>query len=196
MRKLLVLLAIPFCLTSCAIKKYSSTNIEDYHSYIKKIYDADQFMPSIDDVGEYEEFLTTLRISPNPFLDSTHSIGLFLKYNEKNYNLEKEKINNTYYLLNNNSELPENYWPPLGNVTFYDNISYIKDFDAEINGYFIQIVYISFFEEYSFDYSDYFGMIGLNDKENKICYLYHHNGQTETINDLDKFIIDRYNFPN
>lgn len=64
-------------MTSCAKFKYISANVEDYQTYIEKVIEAKYWMPSIEEIGDYEELLATLRISTSPFFDKTDSIGLF-----------------------------------------------------------------------------------------------------------------------
>lgn len=182
-------------LTSCAKDYYSSTNIADYQSYIAKVSLANYWMPKLEEVGEFEEFLVTLRLSNDIFEDMTDSIGLFLKYDETNYKKEKAEIESAYHLLNNESQLPDNYNIPESDMTLYDYLETIKDFDAEINGYYIQVVYRDLTEVKYYEYWLNLELIGFNEKEQKICYLYHYNGGTVKIKNLDEFIVDRYNFP-
>lgn len=197
-------------LNACALsKKYSSRNIEDYEIYLKEvIYPNDEiyyFMPKLEDVGSYKEFVVTRRTLNDYFFDTTESIGLYLTYDDEEYQKEKDKINEEYYLLNNEKELPDDYvittYPNGEEHTMHDEIKdNLKDLDANVNGFHIQVVYLDFLKyntyKHFYCYPHNLKTIGFNDRERKVCYLYHYDSELDEIDNLDKFIKKHYYFPN
>ena len=60
-------IAASFLLTACS-EKFASNDEKDYYDYIEKVVGAGEFMPSLDDVGEYTSFDATYKHSRTAFL--------------------------------------------------------------------------------------------------------------------------------
>lgn len=208
---ILLVIICALCFKACNLsKRYKTSDINEYETYLKEIvkkYDEMYyFMPKIESLGNYENLVVTRRTMNTYLFDTTESIGLFLTYNEEEYKKEKERINNEYYLLNNESELPEDYVIGYNDYksettekTLHEELNLIKDYDANVNGYSLQIVYFDYKEyknyKHFLDYTKNIRTIGFNDNENKICHLYHYDPEIDEVKNLDRLISKCTYFP-
>ena len=160
----------------------------DYNEYMNYVYDvhrALEYMPTLNELGDYTK-ITATRNTTNNFVifADTVTIALFLEYDEDAYNKQLEYINENYSFFEESPDL--NY----------------LDIDAKVNGYDIKTVIdetaLQYIDPYSYSYGKddtwYHDvvqtalMIGFNDVDNKICYLYRSNTSLDVLDDLESHI--------
>lgn len=177
-KKLLILLIILVCLSSCT-KSYNSNKEEDYERYISEVVDAQLYMPNLEDLGVYESIFVSSRIRNDLFFDTTDTIALIVQYDESNYDIATNNLENKYKYISH--EL-ENY----------------KDFEASIKNFNFRVDLNSLYEMINYPsnevvlYPKCSLIVGLNEIEHKIAYLYYWDVEVNCMEDLDKFIEEKF----
>ncbi|MBQ8605928.1 MAG: hypothetical protein IJ408_04255 [Clostridia bacterium] len=186
MKKSGLILLLIVCLLFSGCNYPKKTN--DYNEYMNYVYDvhrALEYMPTLNELGDYTK-ITATRNTTNNFVifADTVTIALFLEYDEDAYNKQLEYINENYSFFEESPDL--NY----------------LDIDAKVNGYDIKTVIdetaLQYIDPYSYSYGKddtwYHDvvqtalMIGFNDVDNKICYLYRSNTSLDVLDDLESHI--------
>ena len=55
----LVLIAVSISLSSCSVKKIKTTELNEYDEYLSKVEYAEDYMPSLEQCGNYSSFFAT-----------------------------------------------------------------------------------------------------------------------------------------
>lgn len=167
-----------FFLSSCS-KKYSSSFEEDYKKYIREVANAELYMPQLDELGNYKSFLAGRRTNNDMFIDTTETISLIVHYCEEDFDFVVSQLEYKYEFI---SSSLENY----------------LDYEAEVNNYYFRVDSNSLCEMVSYPsgeivfYPKCSLIIGINRIENKIAYLYYWDIEIQEMDDLDKFIEDKF----
>ena len=153
MKKFLsIMLVLIMIVTFCSCVK-TDNNIENYADDILK-YQADLFMPDLEDVGEYKDVEYFSRKDESIFPE--YSMQLVVKYNEEEFLKEKEKLNTAYTYL----ETPQK-------ADFDDTVYTIPIVEFSASGFDFKIAQ---FEDTV--YPKNFGMVGISDEKFEIVYLW------------------------
>ena len=159
-----VLLLIVIIFSSCSLRQKATSDITQYNIYRAKVQYAEEYMPKIEQCGNYCSMRSTYKQSG--FLFITDTIGLFLSYQEEEYQQQKEAILFSYDFFH-----PED-----------EDLS--SDCEASVAGYTILLAK----EEYPLDTYKMGLLIGINDTQQKICYLYYYDFDLDVLDDLDEYI--------
>ncbi|MDR0290985.1 MAG: hypothetical protein LBI06_08635 [Treponema sp.] len=162
--KIILICIFTYCLLVFGCSKSVTNNFDDYnkrrsnsmyHSYI-----AQQIMPNLDDLPEYEKIYYQYRnIIRIPFIFNSETMLLVVTYNNITYQIEKEKINNLNYLEKAKYK------------TYEKEISYLlPEFEFQINSYNFRVLAES--KDNDFDYPHYIGIIATSNEKRSISYLY------------------------
>lgn len=168
------------CFSSCS-REYSSTKEEDYISYLGEVADAELYMPKLEELGDYDSILLTRKTRNDNFFDTTESIALIVQYSPDGFETFIGNINEKYDFINSQMD---NY----------------KDFEAEVEGYHFKVDSNSLLEmiKYPSNEKEFYPscslLVGINRLENKIAYLYYWDIEIHEMNNLDKFIEEKFVF--
>ena len=178
-RALILLLCVCcLCFSACS-KRYTSSNEEDYAIYISEVTGAELYMPKLDDLGDYESILIGRRTNNDIFIDTTETVSLVLRYAEVNFDVVVNQIEGKYEFINS----------PLDNY---------QDYEATVSNYSFRVDYNSLYEMVSYPSGESVLepkcslIIGINRVENKIAYLYYWDIEIQEMDDLDKFILEKF----
>ena len=166
MKKLLrifVLLVMSFSLSGCS-QQLKSSKIEDYDKYLAKVEYAKDYMPSVENCGEYSSVLATYKCTV--FLFETYTVGLFLSYDQEEYQKQREEIALEYVFFTPDDEALQ------------------SDCDAAVKGYNIRLVK----QEYMLTTEKMGLLIGFDDAKQKICYLYYYDFDLDVLDNLDGYV--------
>ena len=172
--KLLTIILLLFCLflSSCS-QEYRSTKEEDYVVFLGEVLDAELYMPKTEDLGNFTSFLSTRKTPRDPFFDTTDAIALIAQYDEEQYASEKENV--------------------LAKFQFIDTGgSDVRDVEAAVEGFCFKIVNDSEFYRGEDLAPEQLLIIGFDESNYKIAYLYHWDHAIDYIKNLDAFIRDHY----
>ncbi len=151
-----------------------SNDENDYETYLNEVKYANNHMPALADLANYEE-ISINRKTKKYLLWKRDSISLKVSYNEAAFEEAVKSIQSKYSFVTK-------------------DIEDMDDYSASIEGYSIGIV--SKKETYeSHDFYDYpkgFLMIGVNENNNSILYLFHYDFDLDEIDNLDSFIKKNY----
>ncbi len=172
----LVLLLFAIVLSSCA-QSQSTTDESVYERYLKDVRGAEAQMPSVQELGDYVSIYATQQTTPQFLFSKTDSVALIVQYAKEDYINAKQAINESY--------------------TFVDQASKeLGDYKASVAGYNIRVVkkdeVWNDAQMICYDYPSCFLMIGHNDAEYKIIYMYHYDFELDNIDNLDKYIKQCY----
>lgn len=161
-------IAFSFIIELFIVYTYSNTNSINYERYRNEVTGAYDILPSSTDFGEYESVSFSYKKSYRKYLgesyDFTYGIFLKINYSDSNYHLEKDIFNNNYkfidkpYIINDDGK--DYYSFPVTSFTYKD-----INFKITINENYLM------FDEVS---SQSFGMIGFDDENNNIYFLYYY----------------------
>lgn len=166
-----LIFSVLLMITGCTPKQQTN-DISQYNNYLQEVTYADSYMPTESEFGAYSSIqITNQRTIIIPF--ETDVIGVFLSYNESDYQTQKAYISSHYSFYQPGEE---------GLVT---------DPDADINGYHIRLVK----EDYDLPTCKMGLLIGTDDAAQKICYLFYYDPDLDTLSDLDDFVADYTYFP-
>jgi len=178
-RTIAMLLSMCLMLSLCSCShRYESTNENDYTTFISEVYDADLHMPKINDLGNYNSFSIIRRYPGDIFIDTTDSITLLLQYDEQDFGKAVELIDTNYQFVKHGKD-------------------YVLDTEAVLKGFWLRVVddplfYGSRADGYKPLNSNKLLIIGINEADSKIAYLYHWDHAIDSIEDLDEFIESKY----
>ena len=183
-KKIKTLMAIIGILSICLLLKsisreYSSTDEEDYEAYVSEVNDAELNMPKLEELGDYESILISRRRRNDDFFDTTETVSLVVKYNDKNFDLAINNIEKTYEFIS------------------YELDNY-KDFEANVDGYYFRVDSNSLREVYSYPPGVYelspvcSLFVGVNTSKNTIAYLFFWDIEIHKMDDLDNFIEEKF----
>ena len=153
MKKFLsILLVLIITVTLCSCVK-TDNNIENYADDKEK-YQADLFMPDLEDIGEYKDVEYFIRKDETIFPD--YSMQLVVKYDEEGFLKEKKRLETAYTYLDE-PQKPD-----------FDDTVYtipIEEFSSAVFDFKIAV-----FEDTV--YPKNFGMVGISDENFEIAYLW------------------------
>ncbi|MBE7085121.1 MAG: hypothetical protein E7368_03605 [Clostridiales bacterium] len=142
-----------------------------YQEYLATAEYAEEYMPSVEECGNYSSAVATKKKSG--FLFVTYTVGLFLSYNEEEYCRQKEEI--------------------LANRVFFqaDDEDLESDCSASVDGYKLRLVR----QEYHYATYKMGLLIGVNDAKQKICYLYYYDFDLDVLDNLYTFVKTYFTMP-
>ena len=168
-RLLLLLVTVCILLTGCINQKIVSTNIANYTADCQSVGNASRFMPNIADLGAYAQLKYTYQVTDFCMLFRSDGLALFVKYDQENYEAQKEHVLNSYTFL----ESP----------VMSDSDTYALPLtEFEYNGCMMKIVPD---DDSSFRACKSFMILGLNDDECVIAYLYFYDFDHDYIAKVD-----------
>ena len=166
---IITLVAMIFSLISCGSKTSISSNAEDYKVYLDKVEYAKDYMPSIASCGNFLSVVSTYKKTVIFF--DVYTLGLFLSYDEEEYNKQKEHI--------------------IQNYTFSDESESKSDSLAKVNGYIIKLVE----EDYPLETYKMGFLIGTDDNNHRIGYMYYYDFDLDVLDDLDSYVESYFEIP-
>ncbi len=177
LKRILISVCIVFMLpllVSCnCVEK--GDNEENYETLLDKVDFSDLYMPNLKDIGIYKEIKIYYKVTKKIFWNDVKSLSLIVNYSTEQYYVNKNKILEQYSFIN--QEKAE-----------------LKDYKADVNGFHIQVVEdeqgIS--DDYTTFYCKRLFMIGFDDVNYQIIYLYHYDFDIDYIEDLDDYIKKYY----
>ena len=98
MKKLLLILLATlflFSFVACARVCKESSNVEKYEAYMSEVTYSKDYMPSIDQCGEYVNATATYKRRTILLFD-TSTVGLFVTYDDAEYQKQIERISSEY----------------------------------------------------------------------------------------------------
>ena len=172
-----ILLCIILSMTSCS-KEYSSDKEADYSKVISEVYDAELYMPRLDELGNYKTIRVTRKTPNGIFFGTTDSVSLIVEYEKTEFDLEYARVLSKYKFVQSANE-------------------YVMDIEANVGGYNILIVDDpDFYTEFTHGETALTGykllMIGVDTENSKIAYLYHWDDSCGSIKNLDDFVENKY----
>lgn len=176
--KMVSVVLLCFSLSSCA-KVSTSNEITDYAAYLEQVPDADLYMPTHEEIGAYKSAFISLRPSRDIFFDTTEAIALVISYDEDAFDTEVANIEAKYVFID-------------------ESLDCYRDFEASVGGYYFRVVSDSLPLGTSYPSGDTVIMsyssliIGINENESKIAYLYYLDVEIHEMSDLDRFIEDKF----
>ena len=175
MKKILsffLLIVTVFSLSSCTAKKSKTTKEAEYEKYLSKVEYAESYMPGLEQCGNYSSMNATYKHEYLLFFD-VYTVGLFLSFDKSEYEIHKNDILSRY-----------KFFTP-------DDESLKSDCDATIKNYNIQLVN----DEYEYSTIKMGLLIGMDDTDCKICYLFYYDFDLDVMDNLDTYIEDFFYFP-
>ena len=97
----IAIVTISSFLVACTTE--SSFNLDDYDKYRSKVGSASEMLPSLNFFHDYEDMQFTYRLVVE-FIFQTEGMALFIDYDENNYAIASEEVNNRYEYLTEPSE--------------------------------------------------------------------------------------------
>lgn len=150
---------------------YSTDDLGEYEAYLDFPLSAREFMPELNDCGEYQKAGLSKRERVQ-FIFGHHSVCLFLRYCEDEYARQKDQIE-------------ENY-------SFYEKPDTVfRDISGSIGGYRVRMITTD--DSYSDVKEGKF--IGFNDDTNTILYAYYYDDDLDYIDNLDKTLKEYFFIP-
>lgn len=160
-------------LFSCT-RNNSSNNTSDYEAYLQTARGAEVYMPKLEDIGEYKKIVINHKRTEY-LLWELNAVSLEIQYDEAEFYSQLERINEKYMFLE-------------------ESTNNLNDVDATVQGYNVRIAEMQYNpnDEYFYYYPKCFMMIGVNEDEYSIVFMYHYDVDLDEIEDLDKFIKKYY----
>ena len=143
---------------------------------LQEVEKAEVYMPQLEQLGNYNSVLIATRMEGVVYYEYT--ITLCVKYEEQDYENECKNVDERYVFLTDTREAQG-----LG----------IKDEDlfGEANGFKFYIVKSSI----SGSVTNHGMLVGKNDLEKKIAYLFYYDETLDSINDIGNFAKDNFVLP-
>lgn len=167
-----MLICLLFSLTSCAPQRTMTKNLNKYDKYLSKVEYSQAYMPSIELLGEYSEATITYKYKYLVFFE-TYTVGVFLSYDDTNYSKQKEAILSDYEFFTTQDEKVGSDW------------------EAFLDNYHIRLVK----EDYKYSTRQMGLLIGMDDTNCKICYLFYYDFDLDELKDLDSYIQKYFYIP-
>lgn len=165
-----------------------NTDISRYNEDISEIGNAVKFMPDLDTLTDYKDIEYTYKIG-NKSIFVSNGYALFVTYDAEQYKTKKDEVMSNYTFVQN---------PILG----LGNTEYtIPVAEFRYNGYDMKVVPDEEYVVYQACKS--FMILGFNDEECKIVYLYHYDDDLDYIakagedlkNEMIEFMDDVFAWP-
>ena len=175
MKKLLLILLATvflFSFVSCAMVSKETSNSEKYEAYLSEVAYSKDYMPSIDQCGEYVTATATYK-SRTILLFDTSTVGLFITYDDVEYQKQIERIASEYAFFSADDEALQ------------------SDCDAVVGEFSIRLVKT----EYDLPTYKMGLLIGTDHANSRICYLYYYDFDLDVLDDLEEFIYDYFRIP-
>lgn len=152
-------------------------DIKKYEEYILKVEHSRPFMPFLENLEDYETINCYYKYIDG-IIYRFHTINLIIDYHEEIYAQKKQEILGKYYFLN--KPMPDSI-----NKGEY----YIPEPEFIYNNYTIKVV-----EDQDFSYSRWFGMIGYNDDDYNLSYLFFYGVDNNHIKNSIDFMEECFSF--
>lgn len=175
MKKLLLILLTTlflFLFAACAMVSKASTNVEKYEAYLSEVAYSKDYMPSIGQCGEYVTATATYK-RRTVLLFDTRTVGLFVTYDDAEYQKQIEKISSEYAFFSADDEALQ------------------SDCHAVVGEFSIRLVKT----EYDLPTYKMGLLIGMDNANNGICYLYYYDFDLDVLDDLEEYIFDSFRIP-
>ncbi len=169
---ILMTLSLLLCCTGCISYNNHTSDLEEYSDYLGKVHLSEQHMPTLEEVGEYSDIEITYNFD-FVLMFETNTVGLFLSYDEAEYAVQKNRISSNYEFFSPDDEDLE------------------SDCDASVNGYDINLVRA----DYEYDTYKTGLLIGTDDENCRICYLFYLDTDLDVLDDLDSYIEEHFYIP-
>ena len=169
---IMLIVAIPIELFVNLFTKYETTDIGQYQKYLDKCRFSEEYMPDINDIGDYEGITITAKEKLNLF--AVDSVALFVEYDDENYAKAVNYIENNY--------------------TFFDGTEgvNIEDTIAEINGFQFRMVNLKLDSPYTIKK---ILCVGKNDEDKTVAYAFIYDPDVDVFRSMQKRIPDNVYFP-
>ncbi len=150
-RLLAIILAMLTVVAFSACAEYDD-NIDNYYDDVKN-YEADLFMPNLDEIDNYEEIDYVCKKDPAFF--PSYSLQLVVKYDDETFLREKTRLETAYIYLDEPQKYSGNdsYTMPVETFSVSDFNFKIAKFDNTV-------------------YPKNFGMVGVSETKREIAYLW------------------------
>ena len=169
---IMLIVAIPIELFVGLFTKYETTDIGQYQKYLDKCLFSEEYMPDIDDIGDYEGI--TITAKEELILFAVDSVALFVEYDDENYAKAVNYIENNY--------------------TFFDGTEgvNIEDTIAEINGFQFRMVNLKLDSPYT---TKKILCVGKNDEDKTVAYIFIYDAEINVFESMQYRIPDNVYFP-
>lgn len=187
-KKYLIIILITFILCITVYSK-SRSNIKYYLNSGTSIDSiAKDIMPNLDDLPKYEN-IAYKYTHKSIILFQSDSVALVVKYDDKTYKSEKDKLAKKYTFLDHK-------------ITFNGSESeyIIPEYEFSVNSYTFKVVDEDVNGKGNTQFPKSFGMIGTSEKKNSIAYLYFYDtdldliGEKNDKNPMDDFVKHYFNY--
>lgn len=153
--------------------EYASSDAGEYKYYLSKTLGADKYMPDpyAELLGEYASLEATYKHSRTAVLYELDTVGLFLTYGDADsFGAAVEALRSEF--------------------SFYEKYPDEEktDFSASVNNYDIVMVEA----EYELEVYQSAFLVGVNEEEMKICYLFYYDFEMDSLSDLDGYIEEHF----
>lgn len=187
-KKYLIIILLTFIICSTVYSK-SGTNIKYYLNTGTPIdSNAKDIMPTLDDLPKYQN-IACKYTHKSIIVFESNSVALVVKYDDKTYKSEKDKLAKKYTFLD--QKIPFN-----GSKSEY----IIPEYEFSINSYTFKVVAGNVNGKGSTRFPKSFGMIGTSEKKKSIAYLYFYDtdldliGGGEDKNPMAHFVNHYFNY--
>ena len=167
-----MIVLVPFfiilLLISLLIPPTVDTDISKYETYRQALNYAVDFMPALDELGQLEELRFGYQETPE-FIFCPKTMSLTVRYDEATYEAMKQQMLAAYEFID--SPMIETD----GDILLDDAFTY--------HGYDFKAVPML---EYEYTTCKYFGLLGLNDEQHCIAWLYYDDADRDYIAQADQ----------
>lgn len=171
-----MIILIPFfiilLLISLLIPPTVDTDIAQYEAYRQELNYAAEFMPALDELGQSEELRFGYQETPE-FIFCPKTMSLTVRYNEATYEAMKQQI------LTANDFIETPVIDTDGDILLDDSFTH--------HGYDFQSLPML---EYEYTACKYFGLLGVNDEQYSIAWLYYDDMDRDLIAEPDEDLDD------
>lgn len=148
-------------------------NVSDYQSYLDFCSYSEEYMPKIDDLGEYTQVIITKKETVY-LIFGTDSVALFAEYDDENYSKAVKEIDEKY-----------DFWSePSGTI---------KDFSCSYLGFDYRLVDLKH-EDHYYDCKK-FMVIGTNSEKNAVSYVFFYDPDIDELGKIENRVSDFVRFP-
>lgn len=187
-KKYLIIILITFILCITVYSK-SRSNIKYYLNSGTSIDSiAKDIMPNLDDLPKYEN-IAYKYTHKSIIIFESDSVALVVKYDDKTYKSEKDKLAKKYTFLDHKIAFN-------GSESEY----IIPEYEFSVNSYTFKVVDEDVNGKGNTQFPKSFGMIGTSEKKNSIAYLYFYDtdldliGEKNDKNPMADFVKHYFNY--
>ena len=135
-------------------------------------------MPEPSDLGDYESFFASRKTPQDMFFNTVDSVALIVQYNEDTFQNAYNVLFEKYDFVESKSE-------------------YVRDIEAKVNNFEFRIVddpsfYLRNLEGERILSGNMLLLIGIDDVDLRIAYLYHSDCEGGVVEDLEEYIEKGY----